>query len=673
MRPRGCAWAWLAALVFVSLTAAPVAPADPSGEAVVSLGPAPMSFAELARHLSAAGRSVRLGPALEHRAAYVYLKDRSWQQARDLLAESLDVRFEEKGAGAGPGIVWEMRADPAVEEREGRWRRQLSANLHRDIRGQLARWKQEATPFRHFISDLPPARRTEDARRVLEELRPLNQLREEHGGLPAAEMRRYQELQKQLEFLDGVWMNGTAERWLAVTWLETALRHAPPDLVRSREVVLQAGDVGQLPVDLAQPYLEAERSRDPRYEAGSYRAFEGRLSFAREPSGISLTPSLLFLPDEGPALPLRCMPPVMGMVTPVPRTSERLADVVFRGRGDLGSTDYPPLDGLAERALKWLREEQQATASFLASEPARRPFRSDPLMPLTSFSQALEAWSRQLDHETVMELFPVAEEMGAAFLNVSADSLALTGKEITLGPFVEKLGWTTRERGGVLMVRNPLAFVDRPRPFPLPGFLRLERRVREQRAALAVARPDPPPAAQPVPLDRAAYEDLAEYYRDTLESGGPNWQDRESLLTAYRGILIMRLDPGWSAFFVWERLPLAQRARLVASQDTGSATFPLSPLALADRQRILRQQLSVSDLPATSLDYPARLAGSYVLQVTWRREQSPEGAALVACRLVDGAPDHARAMPPVQAAVTFTWNPDAGSRAGPSGAPAPGR
>ena len=88
----------------------------------LTLGPASLTFPELAQALTKAGMPTVAAPDLGDRAAFVRLKGRDPERVRAILAETLGVDFRKQGDG------WRMVADPAAVERDrlflGLYRRQ---------------------------------------------------------------------------------------------------------------------------------------------------------------------------------------------------------------------------------------------------------------------------------------------------------------------------------------------------------------------------------------------------------------------------------------------------------------------------------------------------------------------------------------------------------------------
>jgi len=83
------------------------------------------SFAEIAQRMSVDGRRVECARNLRQRLALIHLKPRSWQQTRELLEKSLDVRFRKISDAENR---WILERDPEVVRVE-RQRRERLANF----------------------------------------------------------------------------------------------------------------------------------------------------------------------------------------------------------------------------------------------------------------------------------------------------------------------------------------------------------------------------------------------------------------------------------------------------------------------------------------------------------------------------------------------------------------
>lgn len=78
-------------------------------------------YEEIAQRMSVGGRRVACAPELSDLVALLRLKPREWRQARQILENTLEVRFREIG-----GNRWVIERPPALVKQEQRLRRSLA-------------------------------------------------------------------------------------------------------------------------------------------------------------------------------------------------------------------------------------------------------------------------------------------------------------------------------------------------------------------------------------------------------------------------------------------------------------------------------------------------------------------------------------------------------------------
>src|SRR4051794_27396796 len=178
-----------------------------------------------------------------------------------------------------------------------------------------------------------------------------------------------------------------------------------------------------------------------------------------------------------------------------------------------------------------------------------------------------------------MELFPPGETIGA-YLGEGHFWVLPAGRTFTLASVWEKLPtWTAREQAGVLFIRNPLAFIDRVHPCPLAAGTRLERRLTARRIPAARANPGRLPVANEGSPDDLTDDDLRDYYRSNSGARAAHWgtiTSRVQTVALYRGVPGRLVDEGQPSFQLFERLPKAERCRLVSGAPEGRAEVPLA-------------------------------------------------------------------------------------------------
>ena len=455
----------------------------------LTLGPGAFTFPEIAGKLSAQGRSVRLARGLENRAAFVYLKQRPWSEARAVLAAGLDLRFREPAQGHS---AWLIERDPVVLARERRWRVQLTRNLLAQLEWKVGAQEALAREFAGWTVERIKA----------EEKR----LAQQFVAVPEDDPRRailFAQLQRLCSAAEALSASGRLVR----PWLRELLRRSPVDLVQSREA-LTLTPVAQWPADLITAAIDEAAARQRRVLEPEI-VLSG-LRFQRD-GGMGVAPVLLLISPRDPfAASIDSLGTgVHPRVDPDGR--DYLAEAVFVGV----SRPDAPLQGLGQDAVAWLAREQGATDAVLKSERVRRPFRSGSVLPLNSLSQLVESWSRAADAEAVMEVLPGAEGLDRP---LGGSSRSPEGREFTLAKLWARGGeWMLGEQHGVLLVRDSLAFVDRAVEFPLPALLRLERSVTarlgaERESARQEGRPVPK-VPHNLPRTWATEAELRDYYR----------------------------------------------------------------------------------------------------------------------------------------------------------------
>ena len=96
-----------------------------------------LSFPELARHLSVPGCKVECSPRLQECAAVICLHNRSWEEARDLLATGLSVEFRKRHDAPN---TWLMMRDTPTVLREQQWRDRFVQGIHDEMQRQAGRY-----------------------------------------------------------------------------------------------------------------------------------------------------------------------------------------------------------------------------------------------------------------------------------------------------------------------------------------------------------------------------------------------------------------------------------------------------------------------------------------------------------------------------------------------------
>jgi hypothetical protein len=525
----------------------------------IRFGPGLMTLPEIAEKLSTAGQPVRCAPGLRHRAAFVYLKERPRAQAESILAAALDVRVrpstapEERKQG-----VLVLDSDPDAEQRERRWRRRLADALHttvaervREMAAHLQRPRAEVVAEREKATAERQA--LQDRKRTPAEEARLRAVQRNEMALTNAENSDPFQLAAR----------ACLPPQFTAREIERALETGYTLRVDAATAVLSDADL-QAVEGFAKQRFFREASEPPRF---GHLVSGWTASRDLGQVGISFATSLL---APVPGGDVHCNPWEVGTRYPsfVPPSDDESGGAVQRAildemflRGEFGGANGAVL---GEGAAGWLRAERRSTEAFLASERARKPISAVPggTVEGDSVSEVVARWSARQDAEAVMELWPPVERRMR-----NADTLA--------GTFAVTDPWTLEEKDGVLLVRNQMAFLDRPRRTPtaaLAGLLRTVEATNGPRATL-------PPARLP-------YEAMVAYC-DASQDTTP-WAVPESPSGTYHGLRLYTLDNAAPGLFVWRRMTFGQRRELMEGTP-----FPLRELpgaALADLAGMLRRR-----------------------------------------------------------------------------------
>jgi hypothetical protein len=547
-------------------------------EARITVGPAVMTFPKLARKLSIDGRLVTCPPTFRNRAAFVYLKDRPWEEVRTILSSALDVRFKQSEAKPED---WSFGVDPEVAAREAKWQRRAAelmlADIRRSIKDVLSYVNR---PYGDFL------RRTLDASRAARAAAE----RDPDAKLP--ETTRLAEEATRLEwFVD-------LDEWVAARAVANA---TVDDVLRCMRTVQQFR-----PADLRKEVDPAtvramvadtlERKRKTQEELAGivdlpFGASDLAEMEARYAGNVRLLHRLVYRPLYQ-LLEVDC---VAYLGTQVTRTTPS---------GYPDWDDEEPADDSQEDMLKRLSPEAKAwsdahtrtTEQFLASDLAKRLFRVNDKSHTESLSQVVEAWSSATGHEAVMELSPLREvtalydyertdrQTGAVIPPSTATSLAETWKLYSSGD-----AWLAGIREGVLVVKDGYAFLSRLRPMPLEAFLRLERSIPMSRVA---NRWWPSPALA----------DIVEYGRTMPAEQGLQLAEAG----IYRGVWVDKIAAFGPFALLLSRLTSAEREAIDAGcERPGGYLLPLGELPTATVDELARglRQIALADVGGSlSLD-----------------------------------------------------------------------
>lgn len=553
---RGCLTASLfigACLLIGPFTYAQTRPVTPDDR--LTIGPAVLTFPELARLLSSPSHPVTCTAGLQNAAAFIYLKDRSWQQTRDLLTSGLEVRIRPRSLQSSE---WMLERNPDVLSREMRWRRRLAEVFQKKLMENVADsapYLKE--PYAAVLSRLIRLRHDLEER---EKSDPDHQ-DPKTRALEAAidEVLPYTHPENRINPL---LISGVTSRTIA-----DALTTIQP---------YQKFDVGHY-IDLKAvlEQLRAElahegQPNDPDVMAGLEELAKGdylsvyRLHF--DPAFFSLKVETFYFDPES-------------------EEPEDSTDYV-----EIGGGGTELLNAMGAEMAKDLQVRTEKTVTFLKKPCCTQEFALSTDRKTDSLSQVVEVWSAATGKEVIMELNPYREGL---FLPAErsvpqADAALPAKRKITLRKLSdEKKGiddWSLDETDGVVIVQSLLRFLDRPRDCPLAAFLKLERSwevVRNREGAL---------------LPSPRLQSLMAYHRAIT-----HLQNAIMPTSYYRGISIEDITNARPAILILAGLSPAEQAQMPKTMEkTVNVLLPLRQLSQQTLQAV-----------AASL-YANLLSGRYV-------------------------------------------------------------
>ena len=501
--------------------------------APISIGPASLTYPELAQALTKAGMPTQAAPTLASRAAFVRLKARTPERTRTLLAQALGVAFRAEANG------WRMVPDPNVVERD---------------RAFLALYRRQAVEkAREWATAQDALRAGRDYAKLDADVRFASKAYE-NAALPPDAVTRAG-LRRLFAF--SVLMNPAA--WIG----GQAFRDADAVARSISGPVSTTTPVGR---------VESVYSLPPTSLGVPAPSFLSTTLVYDPVTGVLSDAASAMIGPDGETRDL----------APYPFTA-RIGPYVTHGTGGKAETR---VEGTT--LVETFNRMGQAAGDYL------RGFGSPPVLPTSPVAAGpmpptLSSVLERLDVEAAMELSPRFEslprrEMPATLSPrdlfavppypsapsgaVPAWLLDLTRLEDRTSVVARSRGfpWRVRLQDGVYLVENPVAFLDRAQPFsPVPA-LRVER-------VLAEVPADAPTDLAGMPL--------------------PDWSRLESLvaavgtgsglLTGYRGIDLGGLATLFPFVRLLSRVPEADRAafwRDAAQPSGGKATVGGGTLSL---------------------------------------------------------------------------------------------
>ena len=506
-------------------------------EPKITLGPGAMTFPEIAQQLSTDGRRVQCPVGLKDCAAWVFLKQRTWAQTRDLLGAGLDVEFAPDAKKAN---VWALRRDAATLRREQKLLNAYEANLV-----EHAHERADAQ-MRGFVVGNSPAFAA--TRQRMDEMDKENLAIIHNPNSTPADIKRRNKLMDDMMAMPAA----IPENWVLGLMMPREMNLASIDAAIHSGPRIQALERGALPHDVQVGlYVLNTEGVTPKEKGYITRPWRDVVADTPLPDDFTVWSGLRYDPVNL-SIQLKGGISANGAFHELSRSVDAafyyLPASVFRA--DTRGVAEHPWPGLGKEANVWLEAQRANTRSFLQTEAARRPFVPRSARPLTSVSQIVEQWSREQNAEAVMELLPTREplnqygsDMGQK-LDVEAP---VSGRACRLDAlFSDEDAWQFQRQDGALVVKDMFAFSDRLRHYPLDAFLKLERRM-ESESVAGVA-----PAAP-------SLQDMLAYARDVPPGQSAPW----GWMAGYRGMASNTLTLLPPLLHLLGRLPRSQQEKIV--------------------------------------------------------------------------------------------------------------
>jgi len=541
----------------------------------ISIPIATYSYAEIAQRLSTPDEVVTAAKAVAGRGALVGLHGRSRAEVLEIICKGLDLQAVKSSPGQ---LKLEARED--VERRDKRWRASL-VTLMSDA------WKRRQADFAELADQDPSQVQT--------------RIKDLLSGPNRRDSRMWVDLQ--------MFAQNRPLAIAAVTLAGSCPTELPPQFLEFRTKRDQPSK--PLPSALADQVRKAMSGYggvgNPVVLMRTLERGAGQLMVTTGVFPSNSKGQLVWMPTPGSQL-----------VIAGGRSTEQqrfLVDDVFQGDSKLKT------GGLGADAVDWLKLSKENTEVELRRDGLDTPIEF-PVFE-NSLSGLFERWSKKTGQDVVMELAPIAESVMPINTLMSATQSRSSSIRQALSHDDQ---WGLDSTGGVLVVRDRLAFLDRVSGCPTGLIAQCARHNLGRSGAVLGMLPDVADRGPGLPM----IEDLLPIVK--LRAGwDPNsaeWFDRSS----YRGLSDIYLRS--HGFFLWPGLPNGVMRQIRAS-DHGSVSTPVAQCGASSIENLVASFTTPDTSEEMRQHIQSQLANASV-HVDWKRR--PEGETRILIYL-DGIED----------------------------------
>ena len=525
----------------------------------VSIRLATYSLPELGQLLSTARETVDVAAVISDRGALVGLHDRSVPEALKIVCEGLDLQVSQSRKGH---LL--LEPNPKIDSRDRHWREALLTNLSRRSEVQT----ETVIKLANTAGDDLLAKKQELTSHYPLEGNLISQSNDITSGDAPVRAAAIMASNTQSELDEALIDQGVQT--------DEAVAKLPPELASAVQFKLA------LSAPLTTP-------------------FTVRRSLERDPGQVRLDSVILATITGGGlvGLPNPFRTVTIGNPSIAKDGSRRLFHELVR------SFPEYQIAGIGADASAWLESTESATKEELS-----RAHLSDPVeLPIydPSVSGLVQKWAANLDQEVVMELAPKAES-----LNFTPYTNLPSRPRLSLADLVLKDdGWCLDRVDSVLVVRNRMAFLDRPIPAPV-GAIAQFARLSPGRSGIESNPFQFEDGDPPLPLVDAL---LPLVRLREVPGDARNWFDWSGYHGLNDGYLFSR------AVLLWPGIP-GQALTRVQSAPSGKLSIRVADFSEASVAELVESTLSRESLPSER-DHAYKQFLGATAEIQWKR-QSPQ-------------------------------------------------